>query len=124
MRILIVEDDSEARGFLMGILRAAGSNVEGYENLCDAVRSMMRERCDLLVLDLQQPGLPCETALSLLRQVAPEVPVVLTTADPGGRNAARGARAGAFRVVAKPFDAAEVLDAVHGARLYGRQAPA
>ncbi len=99
----------------MSILRAAGGEVLGYDNLCDAVRSMMRERCHLLVLDPRQPGLPCETALSLLREVAPEVPVVLTTDDPGGPHAARWARAGAFQLVRKPFDASEVLAAVASA---------
>jgi DNA-binding NtrC family response regulator len=124
VRILIVEDDADARGFLIGVLRAAGGDVEGFDNLCDAVRAMMREPCDLLLLDLQQPGVPCETALSLLHEVAPGVPVVLTTADPCGRQAARGARAGAFRVVAKPFTAPEILAAVDEARTLRGTAPA
>ena len=112
MRILVVEEDADARAFLMGVLKEAGDNVEGYDNLCDAVRAMMRGPCDMLLMDIQLPGVPCETALSLLQEVAPGVPVVLTTADPGGRQAARGARAGAFRVVAKPFKATEILEAV------------
>ena len=124
MRIVIVEDDANVRTSLEEILRRAGIDVQGYDNLCDAVRSLMRERCHLLLLDLHQPGLPCETALSLLREVAPGVPVVLTTADPGGRGAARGTWAGAFRVVGKPFDAAEVLAAVDGARAFRGDAPA
>ncbi len=124
MRIVIVEDDADARTYLEDILSRAGIEVQGYDTLCEAVRSLMRERCHVLVLDPHQPGLPCETALSLLREVAPEVPVVLTTADPCGRQAARWARAGAFRVVGKPFDAAEVLAAVDGARAFRGDAPA
>lgn len=124
MRILIVEDDADARTFLTGILREAGRDVEGYDNLCDAVRAMMCGAFDLVLLDLQLSGVPCETALSLLREVAPGVPVVLTTADPGGCQAARGARAGAFRVVAKPFKAADILETVDRAQTSRSSAPA
>src|SRR5574341_1621759 len=116
VRIVVVEDDAEARRFLVRVLQAAGSDVQTYDNLCEAVRAMMCQPCHLLVLDPQQPGLPCETALSLLREVAPGVPVVLASHDPSGLHGPRWARAGAFRVLRKPFDAGEVLDAVDEAR--------
>lgn len=124
MRIVIIDEDADAQTSLLRILRTASSDVQGYDNLCHAVRAMMREGCHLLLLDLHQPDLPCETALSLLREVAPGVPVILTTADPDGPHAARWVRAGVFRVVGKPFDPAEVLGAVDGARMFRGDGPA
>jgi two-component system phosphate regulon response regulator OmpR len=124
VRILVIEDDAEARTHLLSVLSATGSEAKGYDTLCEAVRAMMRERYDLLILDLHQPGLPCETTLSLLREVAPDMPVVYTTPDPIGRQAARGARAGVFRVLRKPFDPTELLAAVEEARTLRGGSPA
>ena len=124
MRILVVDGDPEARAALFGILRSSGGSVEGTETLCDAVRSLMRQEVHLLVLDLHQPGFPCETALAMLREVAPHVPVILTTHDPAGREAARWTQAGAFRVWGKPFSAGEVLETVRRAQVAsGRPLP-
>ena len=112
MRVLIVDGDAEARETLMALLRRPGRTVQCFENLPEAVRSILREEAHLLVLDCRLSGVPCETALSLLRELAPDLPVLLTTADPEGREAARWACAGVFRVVGKPFRPAEVCEAV------------
>lgn len=124
MRIVIVDADPEARGALRRILGEGAGVIREYDNICDAVRGLMREEFDMMVLDPDQPGVACETTLSILRQVAPQMSVVLTTADPAGRNAARGAQAGALRIIGKPWDTAEILEAVHGAGPGRREPPA
>jgi DNA-binding NtrC family response regulator len=96
--------------------------VHVFENLCDAVRAMMGEETHLLVLDLRQMALPCETALSLFREIDPRLPVILTVAEPGSPEVARWARAGVFRVIAKPLDARELLAAVEHAEALARPA--
>ncbi len=123
VRILIVDGEAEARDALRAILGSAGKDVHALENLLDGARALMREEYHLLVLDCHQSGLPCETALSLLREVAPSVLVVLTTMEPEGQEAGRWTRAGVFRVVGKPFNGAEVLDAVERARTFRGPAP-
>ena len=123
VRILIVDGEAEARDALMAILGSAGKDVHALDNFLDGARALMREEFHLLVLDCHQSGLPCQTVLSLLREVAPSVPVVLTTMDPEGQDAARWTQAGVFRVLGKPFNRAEVLDAVERARAFRGAAP-
>lgn len=123
LRIVVVDEDAATRSSLVGILRGIADDVQAYEGLCDAVRAMMRDRCHLLLLDIHQAALPCETALSLLHEVAPGVAVILVTPDPHGPHAARWIRAGVSRMVGKPIDAAEVLGAVTGARMACGDAP-
>lgn len=120
---MVVEGTAETREALTALLASPGRNVHAFENLCDAVRSMMGEETHLVLLDLHQMALPCETALSLFREVDPRLPVILTASEPASPEAARWARAGVFRVIAKPFDAREVLTAVEHAEALARSAP-
>lgn len=123
VRILIVDGDAEARDTLAVLLRRPGRTVQCFENLPEAVRSILHEEAHVLVLDCGQSGLPCETALSLLRELAPGLPVLLTTTDPEGYEAARWTRAGVFRVVGKPFHPAELHEAVDRARTFWAAGP-
>ncbi len=123
MRIVVVEGAAETREALTVLLASPGRSVHAFENLCEAVRSMMHEETHLVLLDLHQMALPCETALSLFREVDPRLPVILTVAEPGSPEVARWARAGVFRVIAKPFDACELLAAVEHAEALARTAP-
>lgn len=122
VRIIVVEGTKEMRQALAALLASPGRSVHAFENLCDAVRAMMREETHLLLLDLHQMALPCETTLSLLREVDPWLPVILTVADPESPEVARWARAGVFRVIAKPLDAGELLAAVEHAEAFARSA--
>jgi adenylate cyclase len=113
-KVLIVDDRKANVVLLERILRAAGyesvsSTMEPRE-VCELHRA---HRYDLILLDLQMPGMDGFQVMDGLMAMEAEgyLPVLVLTAQPDHK--LRALRAGAKDFVAKPFDVAEVLLRVH-----------
>ena len=79
-----------------------------------AVRELCLEnRYDLILLDLQMPGMDGFQVMEGLKEIDPEnrPPVLVITADPGHKQ--RALKAGAKDFVSKPFDLGEVVVRIH-----------
>jgi CheY-like chemotaxis protein len=106
--VLVVEDEEEARTFLVQILEYEGFSVRGFANAPDAL-SYLAQSEEPCVIDLRMPIMdgPRFRAALLQDPRLAKVPVVVVTAlDP---SAAAGL--GALRVLRKPVDV-DVLLAV------------
>lgn len=115
MRILLVDDDYHCAEQVSSFARREGIEVRVLSSLTEAVRSLMAEEYDLLLLDMHLPGLNGATALPLLNEVAPRTPVILLTSQPIDASTHHLLQAGAFRVLAKPLVRETVMSAVHEA---------
>ena len=75
--------------------------------------STCKNRYDLILLDLQMPGMDGFQVMEGLKEIEPDgyLPVLVITAQPGHK--LRALQAGAKDFVSKPFDLAEVLARVH-----------
>jgi DNA-binding response OmpR family regulator len=113
-RVLVVEDDIDINKALSLRLNAAGYEVytaqDGLVGLCTAVR----ERPDLLILDVTMPG---GDGLSVVERLknnpdVPDIPFIILTASkrPDYREAATALGASAF--LEKPYEARDLLAAV------------
>lgn len=115
MRILVVDDDYHDAEQVGSIARKEGIEVRVLNNLTEAVRSLMAEEFDLLLLDLHLPGLNGTTALSLLKEVAPRTVVILLASQLSASSTHLLLQAGAFRVLEKPLVRETLLTAIHAA---------
>jgi CheY-like chemotaxis protein len=80
-RILIVEDDPEAALFAVHVLANRGQfAVVHTADPAEALRLAADEHWDLLLTDLDLPGMTGLELLAALRQVAPGLPVAVTSA--------------------------------------------
>ena len=109
-KILIV-DDQEANVLLLErILRDASytavTSTTDPREVCELHR---QNRYDLILLDLQMPGLDGFQVMDALKEIETEgyLPVLVITAQP--EHKLRALKAGARDFVSKPFDVAEVL---------------
>ena len=113
-KILIVDDKAVNIQLLERMLRVAGyvcitSTLDSSE-----VRALhLKNRYDLILLDLQMPGLDGFKVMEALKEIEPEgyLPVLVITAQPGHK--LRAFEAGAKDFISKPFELAEVLARVH-----------
>lgn len=113
-KILIVDDQKPNILLLERMLKGAG-----YECLCSTMNPTevcalhAREAFDLILLDLQMPGMSGFEVMEALSQDAPGdyLPVLVITAQPDHK--LRAFRAGAKDFVSKPFELPEVLARVH-----------
>ena len=73
----------------------------------------LKNRYDLILLDLQMPGMDGFQVMEGLKEIEPDgyLPVLVITAQPGHK--LRALQAGAKDFVSKPFELAEVLARVH-----------
>lgn len=113
-KILIVDDQKANVLLLERMLRDASyaciaSTMDPLE-VCALHR---KNRYDLILLDLQMPGMDGFQVLDGLKQIETDgyLPVLVITAQPDHK--LRALKAGAKDFVTKPFDLAEVLSRVH-----------
>jgi len=115
-RILVVDDSSEIREVLTElILRPAGYTVAIAEDGTTGLRLAREQKPDLIIADLQMPGL---TGLELKRALAAEgdsTPLILITADRNEQIAAEAVMSGAAAFLPKPLDPDVMLTAVEQA---------
>lgn len=110
-KVLIVDDEESIRGLLVSILEGAGHEVVQAPNGIAAMRLCESEPIDLVLLDLVMPGQEGLETILELRDRNADLPVIAISGAPVAL-LEFAVRYGASRAFAKPFDAAEVLDAV------------
>ena len=107
--ILIVDDQPANVALLEELLREEGySRVTSTMNPQEVAALHRRNSYDLILLDLQMPGMDGFQVMEVLKtnDADPYLPVLVLTAQPGHR--LRALQAGAKDFVSKPFDLVEV----------------
>ncbi len=112
--ILIVDDQDAHVQLLERLLRDAGYGNVASTTDPHQVRALHRDkRFDLILLDLQMPGLDGFGVMEALQADNDDsyLPVVVLTAQPGHK--LRALEAGAKDFISKPFDLVEVKTRIH-----------
>ena len=107
-KILIADDEASLRDALGIILRQVGYEVRMATDGAQAVELFMRERPDLVVLDVMMPRLSGFEVCEALRAISPDVPLLMLSAKGAVDDRRNGLRAGADDYVVKPFDDEEL----------------
>ena len=107
-RILVVDDEADIRELLRELLGRAGYDVAVAEDGRAGLRELFAARPDLVILDVNMPGLDGWQTLERIRDVS-EVPVLMLTARTGELEKVRGLTRGADDYVTKPFGRQELL---------------
>lgn len=109
MAILVVEDEAGIVSFLRRGYEAAGYAVVDCDDGAVGLALAQRDDIDLVVLDLGLPGLSGEQVLVRLRQLRPDLPVIVLTAKATTADKVVNLEAGADDYVVKPFSFSELL---------------
>lgn len=115
-RVLLVEDEPLVAEVHAGLLAAAGLHVVTAAHALAALSALATARFDVLLLDLDLPGVDGWQLLDMLRAQGSRLPVVVFTARGDPDLAARAAAAGAAGVLHKPASGEQLLAAVRAAR--------
>jgi two-component system, cell cycle response regulator DivK len=110
-RILIVEDHPTNLKLATLILQGAGHEVRGAENAPDGIREAQQWDPDLILIDVQLPGMDGLEATRLLKrdQATRHIPVVALTAFAMEGDATRMQAAGCDGYLSKPYRRAALL---------------
>jgi two-component system response regulator HydG len=116
-RLLIAEDDADLRDLLQDDLEDAGYETTLAVDGRAAHALIARENMviDLLITDVNMPGLTGLDLLASMREQRPEAPVVVITAFGSVEQAVEMVKAGAFQYLTKPFETTALLSVIEKA---------
>jgi DNA-binding NarL/FixJ family response regulator len=115
LRVLVADDHALFRDGMMSLLRAAGMQVAGeaHDGL-DAVSEARRLKPDVVLMDIDMPGLNGIEATRRIVSEMPNVRVVMLTVSQEDSNLLEALRAGAKGYLLKSLGSDEFLDLLRG----------
>ncbi len=109
--ILVVEDDADLRAALCGTLALTGYKTQTASDGFAAIETLQCQSIDMVITDIQMPGMDGHELLKKIKAQWPDMPVMLMTAYGSIQMAVEAMRDGAVDYLSKPFEA-EVLAAM------------
>src|SRR3954467_12404172 len=103
MRLVILEDDASIGASMRTALEGEGYEVEWYPTAAEANEALEEHAPDLVLLDVGLPDIDGLTLCRWLRDIHPDLPIVLVTARDSEIDIVVGLDAGATDYVTKPF---------------------
>ena len=111
-KILVVDDDPGMLVTLSDVLAATGYETSMASSGRAAIAKAKANKFDLIVMDVQMPGLNGVQTLHALRTLDPHVSVIMMTAYTRDELVAESQRTTGFEVLSKPLDLERVLPLV------------
>ncbi len=113
--VLVVDDDQLILDLTSSFFESEGMEVHCASNGEEALQ-MLRERAFILmVTDLNMPGMDGFELTVKVREMAPRMPIYLSTGDVSPEITRLAREAGIARVFSKPFHLAKVLEMIRSA---------
>jgi two-component system, OmpR family, KDP operon response regulator KdpE len=112
--VLVVDDEPQIRRVLRSTLSTRGYVITEAKTGEEALESMRKERPDLILLDINMPGMAGIEACREIRRTS-DVPIIMLTVRNAERDKVAALDAGADDYVVKPFGIEELLARVRAA---------
>ena len=117
VRILLAEDNELNRVVARELLRSAGAFVAEVVDGVEVVQALQRDPYDLILMDLQMPGMDGYSATRAIRQLPEhrhrEIPIVALTASALLEERRRASAEGIQGFVTKPFSPTQLVAAIN-----------
>ncbi len=113
-RILVVDDDPQIRRVMRMTLVAHDYMVSDARNGEEALETIRNEKHDLVLLDINMPGIGGLETCRLIR-ASSEIPIIVLTVRSAEKDKVEALDAGADDYVTKPFGTPELLARIRAA---------
>jgi DNA-binding response OmpR family regulator len=105
IRVLVADDEQTTRLLMTAALEKAGYEVVLAADGAEALQRFGERSCDVVLLDVEMPGLDgFETCERLRRQAGKELPIAMVTGMDDVESVERAFRAGATDFISKPIN--------------------
>jgi DNA-binding response OmpR family regulator len=109
MRILVIEDERQLAGHVTRALTRHGHCLATAYDGNEGLQAALKDPPDLIVLDLNLPGLDGLTVLARLREAQSNARILILTARGEVEHRVKGLHAGADDYLSKPFSMDELV---------------
>src|SRR5262249_6505733 len=120
-RVLVVDDNARARQSIVDVLKAAGHEVVSSASAIEALKIVEKNPFDVIVTDLQMPGMDGLAFIRTLSERKVESQIVMITAFASVTSAVEAMRHGAFDYIEKPFDVEQLETLIARALRHGEK---
>jgi two-component system nitrogen regulation response regulator GlnG len=110
--IWVVDDDHSIRWVLQKAISRQGIPCEIFSSALEVLERMETEVPQVLVSDIRMPGQSGLTLLSKVREMQPQLPVIIMTAYSDLESAVSAFQGGAFEYLPKPFDIEKAVELI------------
>jgi two-component system nitrogen regulation response regulator GlnG len=110
--VWIVDDDRSIRWVLEKAMQAENIAIRSFDNGNVVLDSLETEQPDVLISDIRMPGIDGLQLMAKIKEVSPDLPVIIMTAYSDLDSAVSVYEGGAFEYLPKPFDVDEAVDLV------------
>ena len=108
--VLLVDDEDELRRSTAQSLDLAGFSVREFSGAERALDFITQGFNGVVVTDIRMPGMDGMTLMARIRDIDPDIPVILATGHGDVQLAVRAMREGAYDFVEKPFTGQHLAD--------------
>ena len=113
--IWVVDDDESIRWVLEKGLAESGMDVQTFDSANKVIKKLETENPQLILTDIRMPGPSGIELLDKVKELRPDIPVIIMTAHSDLDSAVESYEHGAWEYLPKPFDIEEAVAMVHRA---------
>ena len=113
--IWVVDDDESIRWVLEKGLSENGIEVETFDSANKVIKKLETENPSLILTDIKMPGKSGIDLLDEVKELRPEIPIIIMTAHSDLQSAVESYEHGAWEYLPKPFDIEEAVSMVQRA---------
>ena len=103
-KVLIVDDEKDFLDIMVERMSARGMEVSTAISAENALKMVLKESYDAVIMDLMMPEMDGFKALKLFKETRPDLPIILLTANVPEEKCMEAIKLGAMDVIEKPAD--------------------
>lgn len=113
-RIVIVEDNDAVREGFSLIINSVSNYlvVNAYDNAEDAIKNVRKDKPDVILMDLELPGMNGIEAIGIIKKASPHIDLIVNTIYENSDLVFQALVAGASGYITKNTSHTELLDAI------------
>jgi len=104
LKVLLVDDEKDFLGIMAERMAARGMEVSTTDSAEHALKKIREDTYDAVVMDFLMPEMDGFKALKLLKEIRPELQIIMLTANVLEETRREAVRLGALDVIEKPAD--------------------
>ncbi len=113
-KIVVMDDEATVRNVIERLLKREGHEVLAFEDAAPALEEVDFSEIDLVITDLVMPT-PGDQFILIMQEDEIEVPIIVLSAHLTDVRTDYLRELGVTRILEKPFEVAQMLEAVNGA---------
>jgi len=108
LSVCLIDDDKSQREALKDFLRDIGCSVRTFASGKGCIESIKENNTDVVITDYRMPGLSGIETLERIKEINPEIQVIIVTAYGTIENAVKAMKLGAWDYITKPIEMDEL----------------